>query len=109
VALSNVVCLRHYATSQRVLGSNPYKDIGFISLPNPSNRAVILVATQSLTEMSIRKLSGSKRWPACVAEDLTAICDRIFHKVWEPRVSQPYEPSTAYYRDILYRVRGAAG
>jgi hypothetical protein len=48
--------------------------------------------TQPLTEMSTRNLpgggggrGGGKGWPACKADDLTAIC--------EPIVSQPYGPS----------------
>jgi hypothetical protein len=34
--------------------------IGFFNLPNPSSRAMALVSTQPLTEISTRNLSGDK-------------------------------------------------
>jgi hypothetical protein len=34
------------------VGSNPYEVIEFFTSPNPSNRTIALVLTQSLTEMS---------------------------------------------------------
>jgi hypothetical protein len=41
--------------------------------------------TQPLTEMSTRKLPGGKRRSACKADNLTAICEPIVWKIWEPR------------------------
>jgi hypothetical protein len=35
--------------------------------------------------MSTRNLPGSKGLPACKADNLTAICERIVEKMWEPR------------------------
>jgi hypothetical protein len=44
-----------------------------------------LGSTQLLTEMSTRNLPGGKRWPARKADILTAICEPIVYKMWEPR------------------------
>jgi hypothetical protein len=46
--------LRHYATSQKVMGSIPVEVTGFFIWP--------------------RNLPGSKRWPARKAENVTPIC-----------------------------------
>jgi hypothetical protein len=69
--------LRHYATSRKVAGSIPVEVIGFIKLPNPSSRTMILGSTQPLAEMSTRNLPDGKGRPARKA-DLTAICELIF-------------------------------
>jgi hypothetical protein len=53
--------LRHYATSQKVAGSNSDEVIGFFNLPNPSSRTMALGSTQ----------------PARKAYNLTAICEQI--------------------------------
>jgi hypothetical protein len=52
-------CLRHYATSRKIAGSNPY-EVDIFNLPNPSSRTVALGWTQPLTEMSSRNVSGVK-------------------------------------------------
>jgi hypothetical protein len=52
-----VAWLRHYATSQKVAGSNP-DEVDFFNLPNPSSRTVALWLTQRLAEMSTRNLPG---------------------------------------------------
>jgi hypothetical protein len=49
--------LRHYATSQKVVGSSP-DEVNFFQFTNPSSRTVALVLTQPLTEMSPRNLPG---------------------------------------------------
>jgi hypothetical protein len=41
--------------------------------------------TEPLTEMSTRTLPGGKGRPARKADKLTAICERIIYKMWEPR------------------------
>jgi hypothetical protein len=51
----HVIVLRHYATSRKVVGSNPNKAVDFFSLPNPSSCTIALGFIQPLTEMSIRK------------------------------------------------------
>jgi hypothetical protein len=43
-----------------------------------------LGSTQSLTEMNTRN-PGAKERPAHGADDLTAICELIVYKIWEPR------------------------
>jgi hypothetical protein len=73
--------LRHYATSWKVAGSIPDEVMG---------RTMVLGSTQSLTEMSSRKLPGGKRRPARKADNLTAICEQIVYKVWDLYVSLPY-------------------
>jgi hypothetical protein len=49
--------LRHYATSRKVAGSNP-DEVDFFNWPNPSSCTMALGSTQSLTEMSTRKIPG---------------------------------------------------
>jgi hypothetical protein len=55
-------------------------------------------STQPITEMSARNLPGCKGRPAHNA-DLTAICEPIVYKMWEPRRLTILWASTAYYRD----------
>jgi hypothetical protein len=52
-----------------------------------------------LTEMSTRILPGGKGRPARKADNLTAICELIFYKMWEPRRLTTLWASTACYRD----------
>jgi hypothetical protein len=55
---------------------------------------------QLLTEMSTRKLSwGKSGRPERKADNLTAICEPIVYKMWEPRRLTTLRPSTACYRD----------
>jgi hypothetical protein len=61
-----------------------------------------------LTEMSTRNLPGGKGRPARKA-DLTAICEPIVYKMWEPRRLTTLWASTACYRDsftFYYNLRG---
>jgi hypothetical protein len=44
-----------------------------------------LESTQPLTEMSTRNLTEGKGQPARKADNLTAICEPIVKKMWEPR------------------------
>jgi hypothetical protein len=53
--------------------------------------------TQPLTEMSIIFLG--KGLPARKADNLTAICELIVYKMWEPRRLTALYDSTACYRD----------
>jgi hypothetical protein len=39
----------------------PMRSLNIFNLPNPSSRIMSLGSTQSLTEMSTRKISGGKR------------------------------------------------
>jgi hypothetical protein len=72
-----VAWLRHYATSWKVAGWNLDEMASFFSLPNPSSHTMALGLTQPLTEMSARNLPRGKGWPACKADNLTAICEPI--------------------------------
>jgi hypothetical protein len=58
-----------------------------------------LGSTQPLTEMSTRNLPGGKRRPARGADNLTAICERIVYKMWEPRRLTALWAFIACYRD----------
>jgi hypothetical protein len=58
-----------------------------------------LGSTQPLTEMSTRILPGGKRRPALKADNLTAICELIVQKMWEPRCLTTLWASKACYRD----------
>jgi hypothetical protein len=62
-----------------------------------------LGSTQHLTEMSIRNLRGGKGRPARKADSLTAICEPIVYKMWEPQRLTNLWAFTACYRDsFLY-------
>jgi hypothetical protein len=58
-----------------------------------------LGSTQPLTEMSTRNLHGGKGRPARKADNLTAISEPIFYKMWDPRRLTTLQASTASYRD----------
>jgi hypothetical protein len=58
-----------------------------------------LGSTQPLTEMSTGNLPGGKGRPARKADNLTAICEPIVYKIWEPRRLTTLWISTACYRD----------
>jgi hypothetical protein len=58
-----------------------------------------LESTQPLTEMSTRNFSGRKRRPAREADNLTAICEPIVKKIWEPRRFTTLWAFMACYRD----------
>jgi hypothetical protein len=60
-----------------------------------------LGSTQPLTEMSTRNLPAGKGRPAHKADNLTAICEPIVNKMWEPRRLTALWASTACYRDSL--------
>jgi hypothetical protein len=54
-----------------------------------------LGSTRPLTEMSTRNLPGGKGRPECKADSLTAICEPIVWKMWEPRRLTNLPASTA--------------
>jgi hypothetical protein len=58
-----------------------------------------LGSTQPLTEMNTRNLPGGKGRPEPKADNLTAICEPIICKMWEPRRLTTLWDSTAWYRD----------
>jgi hypothetical protein len=75
--------------------------VDFFNLPNPSSRNLALGSTQPLTEMSTRntRIPGGKGRPARKADNLTAICEPIVYKMWEPQHLTTLWASTARYRD----------
>jgi hypothetical protein len=60
---------------------------------------MVLEFTQLLTEMSTRKLPGGKVWLALKADDVTAICELLVSKMWEPQHLKTLWACTACYRD----------
>jgi hypothetical protein len=60
---------------------------------------MVLGSSQPLTEMSTRKLPGGKGRPAREADNLTATCEPIVWKMWEPRRLTTLWAFTACYRD----------
>jgi hypothetical protein len=60
-----------------------------------------LGSTQPLTEMSTRNLPGGKGRPAHEADKLTAICEPIVKKMWEPRLLTNLWAFTACCKDSL--------
>jgi hypothetical protein len=71
------------------------RSLGFFNLPNPSSCNMAPGTTQPLTEMSTRNLPGGKGQPVRKA-DLTAICELIIQKMWEPRRLTILWASTAW-------------
>jgi hypothetical protein len=59
-------------------------EVDFLNLPNPSSRTMALGSTQPLSEMSTRNIPGGEWRPARRADNLTAICEPIVYKMWEP-------------------------
>jgi hypothetical protein len=71
----------------------PMRSLNFsMYLPNAFSHTRNLWLTQSLTEMSIRNVSGGKAWQAHKADNLTAICQQMSRKCGILNVSQPYNP-----------------
>jgi hypothetical protein len=55
-----------------------------------------LRSTQPLAEMSTRNILAGKGWPAHKADNLTAMCEPIVYKMWEPRRLTSLLTPTAY-------------
>jgi hypothetical protein len=66
-------------------GRSPVQVPDEVDFFNPSNRTMALGSTQPLTEMSTRNHPGGKKRPARRADNLTAICEPIVYKMWEPQ------------------------
>jgi hypothetical protein len=79
--------------------SIPDEVIGLFNLPNLSNHIAALGSTQPIKEMSTRNLSGGTGQSARKANNLTAICEPIVQKMWEPRRPTTLWASTACYSD----------
>jgi hypothetical protein len=58
-----------------------------------------LGSTQPLTEMSTRNIPGDEGRPAREADNLTANCEPIVYKMWEPQHLTTLWVSTPRYRD----------
>jgi hypothetical protein len=54
--------------------------------------------TQPLTEVSTSNIPGGKGRPARGADNLTAICEPIVSKMWEPQRLTTLRAFTAFYR-----------
>jgi hypothetical protein len=89
------------------VGSIAVKIIVFFNLPSPSNRTMALGSTQPLTEISTRNLPRGKGRLARKADNLTAICEPIVYKMWEPRrlttlwASQPVKEIASTFLTFL--------
>jgi hypothetical protein len=90
---------RHYATRRKVMGSIPYEVIGFFNWSNLSSHTMALGSTQPQREMSTRNLPGGKGRQVRKVDDLTAVCEPIFYKIWEPWCLRTLWVSTTCYRD----------
>jgi hypothetical protein len=62
---------------------------------------VALGSTEPLTEMSTRNLPGGKGRPERKADNLTAICEPVVYKTWQPQRLTILLASTTCYRDIF--------
>jgi hypothetical protein len=86
----------HYATSRKVAGSIPNEVTGIFNSPNPSIRIMALALIQPPTEIFLGEKGGRA---AHKADNLTAICEGIVWKMWEPRRLTTLWASTACYRN----------
>jgi hypothetical protein len=77
-------------------------EVDFFNWPNPSSRTMALGSTQPVTEMYTRNILGGEGRPAHKADNLTAICEPIVYKMWEPQHLTTLWVSTARYRDTFY-------
>jgi hypothetical protein len=77
------------------------------NLTNLSSRTIALRSTQPLREMSTRNLPGGWGWgdrPMRKADNLTAICEPIVQKMWEPsRLTTLYASTTCYMACFLFK------
>jgi hypothetical protein len=58
--------------------------------------------TQPLTEMSTSKVTGGKERAVREADNLTAICEPIVQKMWDPQRLTTLWASMACYRDSFF-------
>jgi hypothetical protein len=91
--------LRRYAKSGWVADLIPDEVIRNFSWPNSSSCTRTLGPTQPLTEISTRNLPVGKGRLARKANNLTAICELIIWKIWEPWYFTTLWTSTTCYRD----------
>jgi hypothetical protein len=91
--------LKHYATSWKIMSSIPDEAIGFFNWPNPSSPTLAQGSTQPIIEMSTRNRPGGKGRPVHKADDLTAICEKIVYKMWQPQRLTTLWVSMICYRD----------
>jgi hypothetical protein len=73
----------------------------FFNWPNPFSRTLALGSIQPLTQMSTRNIPGGKGRPEHKADNLTAICEPIFSKMWKPRPLKILWASTACYSETF--------
>jgi hypothetical protein len=58
-----------------------------------------LGSTQSITDMTTRKLPGGKEWPVLKADNLTDICEPVVQKMWGTSTLTTLWASAACYKD----------
>jgi hypothetical protein len=63
-----------------------------------------LGSTHPLTDMSTRNIPGGKGRPVHKAENLTAICEPIVYKMWEPNPMGLHSPLQGYLYLYLYHL-----
>jgi hypothetical protein len=84
-----------------VRGFDSRWDYWIFNWPNSSSRTMALGSIQPLTEMSTRNLPGGKGRPTRKADNLTANCEPIVYKMWEPRPLTSQWASQATYRFLF--------
>ena len=75
--------LRHCATSGKVAGSIPNRDIGVFHWQNPSRRTMGLELTQPQTEMSTRNISLGSKGDRCVGLTTLPPSCADYPEIWE--------------------------
>jgi hypothetical protein len=79
---SELLTFSQVIIKSKVAASIPGEVIKFLFT---SSRTMTLDLTQSLTGMSTRNLRWSTERPERKVDNLTAICEPIVYKMWEPR------------------------
>jgi hypothetical protein len=97
----SVVCWGNMPQAGRKRVQVPMRSLDFFNWPNPSSRTMSLWSTKPLTEMSTRNILGGRGRPARRADNLTAICEPIVYKMWEPQHLTTLWVCSACYRDSL--------
>jgi hypothetical protein len=90
---------RHYATSRKVASSIPDEVIGFFSLYLNLAAALLPWDWFSLWQKWVPGIFlAGKAWPPRKRDNLTAICEPVVQKMWDPWRLTTLLASTACYR-----------
>jgi hypothetical protein len=88
-ARGSVICWGTTLQARTSRVTFPTRSLDFFNSPNPTSRTMVQGSTQPLTYWVLGTFLGGKGRPARGA-DLTANCEPIVYKMWEPRRLKTY-------------------